>query len=146
MSPNPSLPSPRRRVAIYTRARDDEGLRRQREDVERHIALHPDWTTVAVYEEIAQTPKKRPVLDRLLTHARSGAFDLVVTYDIRRLGRNMEGFADILQALDNCDVGIATSREGIDTQTTQGRLFMTLLTGFVDGYRRARRAHSRGVR
>ncbi|WP_347059738.1 recombinase family protein [Blastococcus sp. HT6-30] len=146
MSPNPPPPSPPRRVAIYTRARDDEGLRRQREDVERHIAQRPDWAVVAVYEEVELPHKKRPALDRLLADAKNGVIDLVAARDLPRLGRSMEAFADVVRVLDNCGVGIVTAAEKVDTQTSQGRLFMAVLTGFVDSFRDAQRAHSRGVR
>lgn len=145
MSPNPPLPRPRRRVAIYTRARDDEGLRRQREDVERHISQHADWAVVAVYEDIAGPEKKHLALDRLLADARNGAVDLVAARDITRLGRSMQGFADIVRVLDNCGVGVVTAAEKVDTRTPQGRLLMVLLTGLVDSFRDARRADSRGV-
>ena len=145
MSPNPP-PSPPRRVAIYTRARGHEGLRRQREDVERHVAQRPDWAVVAVYDEVARRDKRRPALDRLLADARNGVIDLVATRDLTRLGRSMEAFADVVRVLDNCGVGIVAAAEKVDTQTPQGRLFMAVLTGFVDSFRDARRADSRGLR
>lgn len=125
---------PRRRVAIYTRARDNEGLRRQREDVERHVAEQPGWTIVAGYEDIARTNKKRPALDRLLADARNGAFDLLIVRDMPRFGRSMQDVARIVRTLHNCGVIIATTAERVDTGTLEGRLAMSVVTAFVDGF------------
>jgi DNA invertase Pin-like site-specific DNA recombinase len=137
MNPHPPLARPKkpcRRVAIYTRARDDEGLRRQRKDVERHVAEQPEWAIAAVYEDVARADKKRPALDRLLADARNGAFDLLFVRDMPRLGRSMQDFARTVRTLDACRVVIATTAERVNTGTPEGRLVMSEVTAFVDGF------------
>jgi len=146
MSPNPPLPSQRRRVAIYTRASDDAGHHRQREDVERHVSQHSDWAVVAVYKEVERPDKKRPALDELLADAKNGALDLIAVRDMARLGRSMQDFARIVGPLKYYGVDIVTAVEEVDTSTPEGRLMMLVVTSFVGSFTEAQLRVSRGVR
>lgn len=88
-----------------------------------------------VFEETisgATSPKKRPVLTKLLEAAERHEFDFLVVYKIDRLARDLRVFLDITSKLKEYGTAFRSVTEPIDTSTHIGQMFMNLLAIFAE--------------
>ncbi|OGO08459.1 MAG: hypothetical protein A2Y61_01770, partial [Chloroflexi bacterium RBG_13_60_13] len=83
--------------------------------------------------------EERPQGSRLVIDARCKAFDVVLCYDVSRLGRDDFGRFIINLAFDlqNLGINIVSITESIDTSTPDGRFYLLLKAGLA-GLDRAR--------
>ncbi len=72
----------------------------------------------------------RPELAALLSYARPGDAVMVVALD--RLGRTLAGIFRTVDELAARGVHVVTQREGIDTRTAIGRLFLAFFGGIAE--------------
>ena len=79
-----------------------------------------------IYEEkITGTLKNRPQLDLLLNKLRKD--DLLVIYDLTRLGRNAKQLLSLAEEFSEKGVGLVSLHEHLDTTTPVGQFVFTML-------------------
>ena len=117
------------RVSQERNARTGWGLGAQEGDVKRYVEFK-SWAPAEVYREEGGSgyEKERPVLQRLLADAKTGAFDVVIFPSIDRAARSVRDMIDIDTALRKAGVDVIFVREGIDTSTPTGELYRNIIS------------------
>ena len=116
------------------------GLDAQIADVKRYIEYHR-WRLIEIYREEglsgylpASSLKSsenggkgsRPALDRLLSDARAGKFDVVVFPSIDRAARSVWNMIEIDEAFREMNIAVVFIREGIATSHAMGQFFRNI--------------------
>ena len=78
---------------------------------------------------------KRPAFNEMIKDAYRKRFDLVVCWDISRLGRSMKELVMFLSDMKDRDIGICSVRQGFDTSTTMGEM-MFQFVGILSSWER----------
>ncbi|WP_187969837.1 recombinase family protein [Aquibium microcysteis] len=110
------------RVATYTRvstgrqAAHDLSLPAQTRCLEEYVAVRRGWTIVDEYVERGKTAKndKRPELQRMMSDARAGAFDIVLVYSTSRFFRELGLFETYATELNRLGITLVSATQNID--------------------------------
>jgi DNA invertase Pin-like site-specific DNA recombinase len=129
-----------KRAALYLRVSTKEQTTdNQRIELER-VAAAKGWRIAAAYEDEgtsgAQGRDKRPGYDKLLKDAVRAKFDVVMAWDVSRLGRSLAGLVQALDDLHSNDVDLYLHQQAIDTTTPSGKA-MFQMTGVFAEFERA---------
>jgi len=128
--------------AVYTRKSTDENLGgdftsldSQREYCESFIKSREaeGWRAFPVeYNDPGFTGGNidRPGMRKLLSDARAGKFQVVVTYKYDRLSRNTKDFLHVLDIFDKHGIVYVSVTQPIDTSSSVGRLMRSILVDF----------------
>jgi DNA invertase Pin-like site-specific DNA recombinase len=76
---------------------------------------------------ISGTKGKRPGLDKLLSDARRGRFDVVMVWAFDRMARSVRHFLEVLDELNRLNIAFVSFRENIDTSGPLGRAMIVIL-------------------
>jgi DNA invertase Pin-like site-specific DNA recombinase len=122
----------RKRIVIYGRVstaeqRHDSQINEVQEFCRRRF---DDSAAVTVITDVASGAKtSREGLDRMMKLVRRGRVDVVACFKLDRLGRSLPHLAQIISELDQHNVSIVASSQGIDTSNDSpaGRLQMHVL-------------------
>ncbi len=106
--------------------------------IDQDPALQLDALTAVgckrIYKDKASgTIRERPELVRCLDHLRSG--DTLVVWKLDRLGRSTLHCIEIANELRERGINLASVTDGIDTSTTNGRLYFTILAALGEAER-----------
>ena len=128
-----------RKVAIYTRVSTlDQTIDNQLIEL-RENCYRMGWEVVKEYADEglsgALSRDKRPALNSLIKDAFRKRFDLVVCWDISRIGRSMKELVLFLSDMKDKGVGICSVRQGFDTSTTMGEM-MFQFVGILSSWER----------
>src|SRR5476651_1040852 len=125
-----------KRAALYVRVSTD------RQTVENQIAKLSEvanargWSIVATFNDAgisgAKSRKDRPGLDDMLTQAQRGAFDVVMSWSIDRVGRSLIDLLGTIQHLEACKVDLYLDQQAIDTTTPSGKLMFQITGAFAE--------------
>ena len=83
-------------------------------------------------EGVSGTKVSRPALDKMLKDMRERKFEAVVCYKFDRLGRSTQHLLQVLEELKNKKVRLIATSQNIDTSTSMGKFFFTILAGFAE--------------
>lgn len=75
---------------------------------------------------------KRPGMRQLLKDAADGKFDVVVSWKITRISRNLKDFIEIIDLLEKNDVTFRSITEPIQAETPAGRMQMALFASIAE--------------
>ena len=128
-----------RKVAIYTRVSTlDQTIDNQLIELRDHCSKM-EWEVVKEYSDEGLSGtlsrEKRPALNSLIKDAYRKRFDLVVCWDISRIGRSMKELVLFLSDMKDKGVGICSVRQGFDTSTTMGEM-MFQFVGILSSWER----------
>ena len=120
-----------KRAAVYVRTSTvDQNLRTQLLDLQQ-MANQRGLEIVQQYsDQVSGTKARRPGLDRMMSDARRGRFDVVLTWASDRIARSVKNFLEILDELRRLNVEFVSFREQIDTGGALGRA-VTVIIGAV---------------
>jgi DNA invertase Pin-like site-specific DNA recombinase len=114
----------------------DQQPENQLAELRRYVAAR-GWTAVEYVDHgVSGAKDRRPALDRLVTDARRRKFDVLVTWKLDRLGRNLKHLITFLDELQALGIAFVSLGEGIDT-TPAGKLQMHIL-GAIAEFERGR--------
>ena len=98
------------------------------------LCARPASATTAIYEDQASGQREdRPGLAAFLKAARQG--DVIVVWRLDRLGRNLRHLVNLVQDLNDRDIGIrvlAGQGASIDTTTASGKLVFALFAALAE--------------
>ena len=101
----------------------------------RMMAQMKNWNVVKVYrdEGISGTlgPSSRPGLKQMLLDSVTGLFEVLIFYNLDRLGRDLGVINKIITDLTNNKIGIVSCKESIDSSTPQGLFVIQLFGGLA---------------
>lgn len=136
MSPSSSPPGPKAlRVAAYCRVSTDKedqlhSLEAQRTFFLDFVRTHPQWSLVGIFadEGLSGTSlSHRRQLRALLTLARAGEVDLILTKEVSRFARNTVDTLQITRELRSRNVGVLFLSDGIDTREGDGEFRLSIM-------------------
>ena len=83
-------------------------------------------------EGVSGSKTTRPQLDLMLQAMRDKSFDTILVWKFDRLGRSTAHLLQVLEELKNRNVRLIATSQNIDTSTTMGKFFFTILAGFAE--------------
>jgi len=81
-------------------------------------------------EKISGSTKNRPELDKMIEQFRPG--DELYVWRLDRLGRSLKHIIDLVLALNEKGIIIKGLTDGVDTNTTNGRLFLNIMASLAE--------------
>ncbi|MDV3950553.1 resolvase [Elizabethkingia anophelis] len=81
-------------------------------------------------EKVSGSTKNRPELDKMIDQFREG--DELYVWRLDRLGRSLKHIIDLVLNLSNKGIIIKGLTDGVDTSTTNGRLFLNLMASLSE--------------
>lgn len=122
------------RVSTEEQARSGLGLAAQEAQI-RAMATVKGWPEPVIYrdEGVSGTLdwRKRTHLNQLMTAAQTGEIDAVIVSATDRLARNTRVTLDIVDTLRRAGVILVSCKESLDTTTSQGQFFVTIIAGWA---------------
>jgi len=98
----------------------------QDQTLDRQIDALNKYGVDEIYEEkFTGTAKSRPQLDLLLGKLRKD--DILVIYDLSRLGRNSKQLISLAEDFKEKGIGLVSLNENLDTSTPMGQFVFTIL-------------------
>jgi DNA invertase Pin-like site-specific DNA recombinase len=118
---------PKKRAVLYARvSTGDQHPETQLYDL-RTVAKQRGFEIASEYTDVISGAKsKRPGLDRLLSDARRGQFDVVLVAAFDRVARSTRHFLEILDELNYLGIEFISLRENIDTGGPLGRAIVVI--------------------
>ena len=74
----------------------------------------------------------RPQLDALLKAATQRKFEMVMVWDISRLGRSLQNLVEILTELQSLKIDLLFQQQGLDTSTSSGRMMFSVFGALAE--------------
>jgi DNA invertase Pin-like site-specific DNA recombinase len=117
-----------KRAALYSRVSTyDQNPQTQILDL-RQMAAQRGYEIVQEYtDRISGAKARRPGLDQMMTDARRGRFDVVLTWACDRIARSTRHFLEVLDELNRLEVEFVSFRENIDTGGPLGRAIVIIV-------------------
>ena len=81
-------------------------------------------------EKISGSTKNRPELDKMIEQFRPG--DELYVWRLDRLGRSLKHIIDLVLALNEKGIIIKGLTDSVDTNTTNGRLFLNIMASLAE--------------
>jgi DNA invertase Pin-like site-specific DNA recombinase len=122
-----------KRVVLYTRvSSSDQHTETQLCDL-RPLAKARGYEIVAEYTDtISGTKAKRPGLDKLMSDARRGGFDIVMVWAFDRMARSVKHFLEVLEEFNRLNIGFISFRENVDTDSALGRAMVIIIAAISE--------------
>ena len=137
------------RAAVYCRVstkhnEQEDSLENQIEHYRSVVGADPSYALTEIYYDfgISGYKEKRPGFQKMLTDARNGRFDILITKSISRFSRNTATVLNTTRELKELGVGIYFELQNINTLSQDGELLMTLYAAFAQAESEGARKHS----
>jgi len=124
-----------RRAAIYARVSTGSQTVENQLRVLRQVVERAGWRIVGEYVETASGGvgrKPRRQLERLMGDAARRRFDVVLAWDVSRLGRSLAQLVSLFEALRALGVDLYLDQQGVDTTTPSGRALLGMAAVFAE--------------
>lgn len=115
------------KAAIYCRtSTTDQNPENQAREL-RTFADARGWTVTEFVDQMSGVKESRPALDRLQLAARRRQFDVILVWDLSRLGRSLGHLIRLVEDWQALGISLVSFRDGLDLSTPSGRLQMHVL-------------------
>ena len=122
-----------RRAAIYARVSTGEQTPENQLIRLRELAARAGYEVVQEYvETVSGANRSRPELDRMMRDAARRRFDVLLAWDVSRLGRSLTQLVGIFEALRALSVDLVLEQQGVDTSTPAGRALLGMAAVFAE--------------
>ena len=122
-----------RRAAIYARVSTGEQTPENQLLRLREVARRAGWDVVQEYVETASgASRSRPGLDRMMQDAARRRFDVVMAWDVSRLGRSLRDLVDLFETLRSLGCDLFLEQQALDTSTPAGRALLQMSGVFAE--------------
>ncbi len=121
--------------ALYLRvskADESQTVENQRR-ILHQAAEAKSWAITAEFSDTAsgKSRDKRPGLAKALAGARAGQYNVLMCWDMTRLGRSTLDLLQIAQELQQSSTSLYMHQQQIETSSPGGQMFFTLLAAFA---------------
>src|SRR5262249_8763582 len=114
-----------KRAAIYLRVSTQDQTTFNQEHELRQAAERAGWQVVKVYKDHGISGAKgrngRPAFDTLCRDATKRQFDVVMAWNVDRLGRSLKDLVAFLSELHALGIDLFLHQQGLDTTTPAGK-------------------------
>ena len=125
--------APPRRAAIYARVSTGEQTPENQLIRLREVAERAGWAVVCEYVETASgASRARPGLDAMMKDAARRRFDVVMAWDVSRLGRSLRDLVDLFETLRSVGCDLFLEQQALDTSTPAGRALLQMSGVFAE--------------
>ena len=115
------------KAAIYSRVSTDKQTTDNQTQELLAVTERNDWTVEAVYSDVISGSKdKRPELDALMTSVIRREIDIVLIWDISRLGRSLQHLLQLIEEFHSKKVDVYFHQQKIDTTTPAGKMCFSI--------------------
>ncbi|MDN5787888.1 recombinase family protein [Pseudorhodobacter sp.] len=122
-----------RRAAIYARVSTGEQTPENQLLRLREVAERAGWAIVHEYVETASgASRARPGLDAMMKDAARRQFDVVMAWDVSRLGRSLRDLVDLFETLRSVGCDQFLEQQALDTSTPAGRALLQMSGVFAE--------------
>jgi len=127
-----------KRAFVYCRVSTEEQSRPEhhslkfQEEHARTYAKQKGWRVAKCRKDVGSgKDDDRQYYQELLADIESGAIDVIVTYRLDRLSRNVRDVYDFLQRTGEANIGFVSTSESFDTTTAMGRAMLGVAAAFA---------------
>jgi len=122
------------KVGIYVRVSTKEQTTLNQELKLKEYCERNDLEVYKVYrdEGVSGSKTSRPELNKLLEDMRNKEFDCVVVWKFDRLGRSTKHLLQLIEEMKNKGIRLISIEQNIDTSTSMGKFFFTILSGIAE--------------
>ena len=125
---------PTKLVAIYCRiSTNHQTVQNQLLDLQK-VASRNNWEVVGVYTDEGISGKhgrdKRPQFDELMKDVSRKKFDLIMSWDVSRLGRSLKHLVEFMEDIQSKNIDLYLHANGLDSSTASGRAMFGMLSVF----------------
>ena len=121
------------KAAIYSRVSTSSQTTDNQTQELLAVADLNSWNIEAVYSDVISGAKeKRPELDALMQSVIRREVDVVLIWDISRLGRSLQHLLKLLEEFHAKGVDVYFHQQGIDTTTPAGKLMFQMCGAFAE--------------
>ena len=125
-----------KRIAIYARVSTSAQTCENQLTELRTVADRAGYQIVAEFVDEGISGSKgrsdRPALDRMLKECTKRRFDLVMCWDISRLGRSVQHLIDIMNELQSLRIDLFFLKQGMDTSSASGRMMFSVFGALAE--------------
>jgi DNA invertase Pin-like site-specific DNA recombinase len=125
-----------KRIAIYARVSTSAQTCENQLTELRAVADRAGYQIVSEFVDEGISGSKgrsdRPALDRMLKECTKRRFDLVMCWDISRLGRSVQNLIEIMNELQSLKVDLFFLQQGMDTSTASGRMMFSVFGALAE--------------
>ena len=119
------------KAAIYSRVSTDKQTTDNQTQELLAVAERNGWTVEAVYSDVISGAKeKSPELEALMTSVIRREVDVVLIWDISRLGRSLQHLLKLLDDFHAKKVDLYFHQQRIDTTTPTGKMMFVIAGAF----------------
>ena len=125
-----------KRAVLYLRVSTLDQTTANQERELRQVAERASWQIVHVYKDHgisgAKGRDRRPAFDALHKAAVRREFDVVMAWNVDRLGRSLQDLVGFLAQLHAAGVDLFLHQQGLDTTTPGGKAMFQMLGVFAE--------------
>ena len=124
-------------VCIYGRTScEGQDISRQVNEL-KEVVENNNWNLTDIYmdEGFSRSTTNRPELDRMMVDSFSRKFEMVLTLELSRLGSNLKHMIEVVEILKSRNINLWIKNQRIDTSSTSGMMFFSILTS-ISNYER----------
>ena len=121
------------RTALYCRVSTSEQTTDNQVLDLQKVAQKMNWTVTETFTDVISGAKsKRPGLDALMKAVSRNEVDVVMCWDVSRLGRSLQHLLSLLSELHAKNVDLYLHVQGIDTTTPSGKAMFGMVGVFAE--------------
>ena len=121
------------RTALYCRVSTTEQTTDNQVLELQNVAQKMNWAVTETYTDVISGAKsKRPGLDALMKAVSRNEVDVVMCWDVSRLGRSLQHLVSLLSELHAKNVDLYLHVQGIDTTTPSGKAMFGMMGVFAE--------------
>lgn len=140
-----SIPKVQKKVVIYARVSTAHGeqlesLFAQISGLTRYVSMVSSWRLVDIYIETqsAKAKSSRKEFARMLKDAESKSFDIVVTKNISRFGRDTVEVLESLRELRKLNIRVLFEQENLDSGEIDNELMISIIESIAQAENESR--------
>tara|TARA_Y100000592_G_C5375336_1_gene270653 strand:+ start:207 stop:791 length:585 start_codon:yes stop_codon:yes gene_type:complete len=125
-----------KKVCIYARNSITNAHPENQINELRLVAKRNDWSIIKEYVDVgisgAKSRTERPQFDAMLKSATRREFDLVMFWAVDRASRSLSHLVEMMNDLDNKNIGMYFHQQAIDTSTASGKALIQMSGVFAE--------------
>ena len=130
----------RERVALYAKSGTDGQTTENQLHELRKIADQKGWQIAREFVDQSTSLSKGrgqgPAFDEMFNGVKRGDFDLIMVWNVDRLGRSLRQLISFLDELHSKNIDLFINKQGVDTTTPAGKMLFQMLDVFA-GFERS---------
>ena len=122
----------KKRAAIYLRvSTSDQNTERQWLELSQ-VAEQREWSCDIYEDKLSGNNTDRPQFQKMMDAVVQGKYAVVACHELSRLGRSLIDLVQTAETLKNCNTDLYLHKQAMDTSTSSGKLFFSLMASLAE--------------